>query len=263
MIDLAIHVKLAAEQMDFEKAETQKHRTKVMVCVLSLPVIPLGIYQATIGADFISTGEYATGWRLDFTLLFPPIILTLLAIGLCVACTCLILRMNKFFPVNLKIEGHRIKTIFLVFTVSYLTRAVLSLGLPIAKLYDKISVFAFQFTYAVGYIFWDVIPLTLIMMYHYKCFPTGSSDDVESLAALTESFTTVTETTRQSYTTHTDTDTVTHRESLRFAKTEVGPGDDDRKESLLINNSYKKVGLANNTDRRSSSLVDLRYPDKV
>ena len=179
MIDLAIHVKLAAEQMDLESAKVQKHRTKVMVCILSLPVIPLGIYQAVLGADFISTGEYSTKWKIYFGILFPPIIMTLLSIGLCVACICLIKRMNKFFPRHLKDEGCRIKAIFLVFTISYLTRAVLSLVLPVAAQLGKITWFASQLTYGICYNFWDVIPLTLIMMYHYECFPTGSSDDEE------------------------------------------------------------------------------------
>ena len=195
MIDLAIHVKFAAEQMDLETAETQKHRTKVMVFILSLPMIPLGIYQATIGDDVISTGEIKRGWRVDFALLFPPIIMTLLAIGLCVACICLIIRMNKYFPRNLKDEGCRIKTIFLMFTISYLTRTVISLVLPVALIFGKIEEFAYGITYEICYNVWDVIPLTLIMMYHYKCFPTGSSDDEEGETERTESITTVSDTT--------------------------------------------------------------------
>jgi len=56
MIELAINIKLSASEMDSETAKTRKDWTKVMVCVLSLPVIPLGIYQATIGDGLISTG---------------------------------------------------------------------------------------------------------------------------------------------------------------------------------------------------------------
>jgi len=142
--------------------------------------------------------------------------MTLLAIGLCVACTCLIIRMNKYFPRSLKDEGCRIKTIFLVFTISYLTKAVLSLVLPIADYYDKISIFANQFTYEIGYNFWDVVPLTLIMMYHYKCFPTGSSDDEEGEAVRSEYMTTVSNLTRPLSSEYNDTDSNTSCDESSF-----------------------------------------------
>jgi len=76
--------------------------------------------------------------------------------------------MNKFLHRSLKDEVCRIKTIFLVFTISYLTRAILSLALPVAAQYEWISVFAHQFTFEVGYNFWDVIPLTIVMVFHLK-----------------------------------------------------------------------------------------------
>jgi len=158
-----------------------------MVCVLSLPVIPLGIYQATIGDDVISTGEEAKGLRNDFLILFPPIILTLLAIGLCVACTCLIIRMNNFLHRSLKDEVRRIRTIFLVFTISYVTRAILSLVLPIAERYGKITDLAYKLTFLVGYNFWDVIPLTIVMVFHLKKIIKPVVDDSDDSFIETQS----------------------------------------------------------------------------
>ena len=107
---------------------------------------------------------------------FQPTIFSVLSIGLTLACICLMLRMNKYFPRNLKDEACRIKTIFLVFAISYLTRVTVFFDLP----GSNVSYLASNLTYYIAYNFWDVIPLTLIMMYHYKCFPTGSSDDEES-----------------------------------------------------------------------------------
>jgi len=132
MIELAINVKLSAAKLDSETAETQKKWSKVMVCILSLPVIPLGVYQAKLGADFISTHVHATGWRFNFYICFTPVILIFLAIGLCYSCFYLIKRMYKYFDSSLKEEVSRIRTVFMVFMISYVTRAVISLMLSIA-----------------------------------------------------------------------------------------------------------------------------------
>jgi len=162
--------------MDLERAQTQKNWTKIMVCVVSLPLIPLGVLQGKIAVDLSYFPETVAARTRLYFYYFPPTIFTVLSIGLTVACACLIVRMKKYFPRNLKDEGSRIKAIFLVFTISYLTRAlvyfILERGL--------VSYLAFNLIFDVGFNFWDVIPLTLIMMYHYKCFPTGSSDDEES-----------------------------------------------------------------------------------
>jgi len=53
MIELAIHVKLSAEKMDLERAQTQKNWTKIMVCVVSLPLIPLGVLQGKIDRGIV------------------------------------------------------------------------------------------------------------------------------------------------------------------------------------------------------------------
>jgi len=176
MIDLAIHVKLSAEQLNLERATTQKNWTKSLVCVVSLPLIPLRLLRGKIRADLIFAQEKVTEGKRFFYNNFTPTIFSVLSIGLTVACICLMVRMNKYFPRSLKDEACRIKTIFLVFTFSYLTRATVFFVLPRLDL----SYLAENLTLYIGFNFWDVIPLTLIMVYHYKCFPTGSSDDEES-----------------------------------------------------------------------------------
>jgi len=116
--------------MNLERAQTQKNWTKIMVCIVSLPLIPLGVYKGKIGAEHVVAPEATTDWEKFFYLNFPPTIFSVLSIGLTVACACLIVRMNKYFDRSLKDEVCRIKTIFLVFTVSYLTRAIVYFVLP-------------------------------------------------------------------------------------------------------------------------------------
>jgi len=70
--------------------------------------------------------------------------------------------MNKYFDRSLKGEVCRIKTIFLVFTVSYLTRAIAYFVLPRVNE----SYLAGNLIYDVGFNFWDVIPLTTVMIFH-------------------------------------------------------------------------------------------------
>jgi len=43
--------------MDLERAQTQKNWTKIMVCVLSLPLIPLGVFQGKIATDLMFVPE--------------------------------------------------------------------------------------------------------------------------------------------------------------------------------------------------------------
>jgi len=163
MLDLAIHVKLAAEQMNLPRAQTQKNWTKALVCVFSLPLLPLGVFNGKILADISLAPQRLTRARLIFYNYFPPTIFSVLSIGLTVACTCLMVRMYKYFPQNLKDEACRIKTIFLVFTVTYLTRATAIFVIP--RLH--VSYLAENLIFDLGDIFWEVLPLTLIMVYHY------------------------------------------------------------------------------------------------
>jgi len=125
MIDLAIHVKLTAEKMDHSKAQTQKDATKMMVCIVSLPLISVGMLRAMIESDSVFAPEKLTDARIIFWNSVPPTTFLGLSIGLTVACIWLMVRMKRYFPRSLKDEGCRIKTIFIVFTVSYMIRAII------------------------------------------------------------------------------------------------------------------------------------------
>jgi len=63
-------------------------------------------------------------------------------------------------------EAARVRTIFLVFVFMYISRAVLYViqAIIIDDVLNTVLI------YYVFYNFWDVVPLTLIMHYHYTCY---------------------------------------------------------------------------------------------
>jgi len=163
--------------MNLERAQTQKNWTKIMVCTLSLPLIPLGVFNGKILAEISFAPERLTDGKLFFYYSFPPTIFIALSIGLTVACACLVVRMNKYFDRSLKDEVCRIKTIFLVFTVTYLTRATANFVVP--RLH--VSYLAYELIFDLGDIFWDVIPLTIVMIFHLKRIKPVEDDSNDSL----------------------------------------------------------------------------------
>lgn len=90
----------------------------------------LGVVRGMIGEDIVFSPDTVTDGKSVFYDIFQPTIFILLSIGFIVVYVILSLRMSKYFDRSLKDEGYRIKTIFMVFTMSYLTRAIVSLVLP-------------------------------------------------------------------------------------------------------------------------------------
>jgi len=72
--------------------------------------------------------------------------------------------MHHYFAKRMKEESRRIKTIFIVLTTAYITRAVVYL----AQIFFMERVIITYIIYFVMYNFWEVIPLILIMVYHSK-----------------------------------------------------------------------------------------------
>jgi len=71
---------------------------------------------------------------------------------------------NKHFARELKDEGKRIKAIFVFFSLSYISRAIVFLLQILGAIKHVPAV------YYVMYFFWDVLPLCLIMRYHLQAF---------------------------------------------------------------------------------------------
>jgi len=147
-----------------------------MVCILSLPLIPLGVFRAKKGLSY-PISDLAT----SFVIEFGPVVFFTLAIGLTIACTYLIVMMKKYLHKSFKSEVCRIQTIFLVFTVSYLTRAVIYYVLDLPNVHPNLTDFAYDYTIMVGFNFWDVIPLTLVMVFHLKKIKPVEDDTNDSL----------------------------------------------------------------------------------
>jgi len=89
--------------------------------------------------------------------------------------------MHRYFNVKVMMaEAGRIRTIFLVFTLTYCSRAVVFL----LGMYDVIEDFLnYAIIYLVCYNIWDVLPLTLIMIYHSRCYDAQQRQREEEEAA--------------------------------------------------------------------------------
>ena len=71
--------------------------------------------------------------------------------------------MHHYFDMKVMMaEAGRIRTIFLVFTLTYVSRAVVFL----LATYKVIEFYNFFIIYDVCFNIWDILPLTLIMIYH-------------------------------------------------------------------------------------------------
>jgi len=81
-----------------------------------------------------------------------------------IASVYLLVNMHKHFEAQLKDEARRIRVIFLVLTVSYVSRAIVYI------LYNKGVIEHEWIVYLIMYNFWDILALSLIMVYHYNNF---------------------------------------------------------------------------------------------
>jgi len=165
MAELAIKVKLSVGKMTIEKATTQIRCVKIMVFVLTLPLIPLGILGAVISIKRAYDDEELARWEKNYLHYSTAIMFFTLAIALSITCTGLIIAMNKYFNRGLKREVSRIKVVFIVLTTSYLTRAIIFVPTHIKHFKDHHYLLV-ELTLSLGFIYWDVVPLTLIMIYH-------------------------------------------------------------------------------------------------
>ena len=78
---------------------------------------------------------------------------------------------KQHFARELKDEGNRIEAIFVFFSLSYISRAVVYL-LQRFMVIKHVAV-----VYHIMYFFWDVPPLSLIMRFHYQCFKAQEAYD--------------------------------------------------------------------------------------
>lgn len=74
--------------------------------------------------------------------------------------------MHLYFDERIQGEIKRIRTIFVVFTATYMSRVVIFIVYLFADKNEKFGSFGVAIIYYVGWFCWEVIPLTLVMSYH-------------------------------------------------------------------------------------------------
>jgi len=72
-------------------------------------------------------------------------------------------------------EAARVRTIFLVFILTYISRAAIYL-IQMFTVDEEINEFIIYYMF---YIIWDVVPLVLIMHYHYTCYEAQQATENE------------------------------------------------------------------------------------
>jgi len=102
---------------------------------------------------------------------------------LIVSSCCLII--NAYFEKEMKEEARRIKIVSIIFPITYFTRAIAYYMLPTARLNcvflsvdsdgETIGAFTSDKDTAIAtcfalYLFWDILPLSLVMFNHYKAY---------------------------------------------------------------------------------------------
>jgi len=162
MAELSIHVKVSAFKLSPTEAEKKLYGVKIWLSVAVIFFFALNMFDDF--ALYLYMQEDAKRWPgvVDATIVsFDYFSISL---GLCIASIDLLITMHKHFAKELQDETRRIKVIFLVLTISYISRGVCYL-LVIFKVIKHIEV-----VYLVMYVFWDIIPLSLIMYYHFNNF---------------------------------------------------------------------------------------------
>jgi len=163
MVELAIWVKVSALKMRPEEAK--RKIWWVRVCLAGTVTLYSGVnlFEAS-NLHYIVTNEEPSKWRVTMMDTITPANYFSVSIGLVISAIYLLINIHMYFEKQLKDEARRIKVIFLVLTVSYVSRVVVYI-LTSARLIEH-----YWIVYLVMYTFWDILPLSLIMFYHYNNF---------------------------------------------------------------------------------------------
>jgi len=104
---------------------------------------------------------------------YPPAVLLIAATGLTLSAAFLLFNMKKYFEKELEDEAKKIAIIFVVLTVTSISRAV-------ASLLQTGGYFGYHsfIVYLTHYFIWDIVPLLLIMLYHKMAFNDEATEKV-------------------------------------------------------------------------------------
>ena len=172
MVELGIQVKMSARRMTQEEAEKKIKNLRCGFKLASAFFSIVGIFD--VYNNFYDNTYIVPDpkqWhRILYYTIFPSE-LVLISISLTIAYCYLSVNIKEHFAEQLQDEGKRIRAIFVFFSLSYISRAVVYiLSQVFKKKYEEA-------VYDVLYFFWDVLPLSLIMSFHYKCFKAQEEYD--------------------------------------------------------------------------------------
>jgi len=130
MFELATQLKLHANILSTETA-TKRHKiNKIVIAICSVLLVVTAIYSFlnahVVMKNFHEDPDWEEpDWRLHSFTYTPPVVLITISIILTVSLINLFVIMKKHYDKNLKDEASRLKNIYSVFTVTFISRAVI------------------------------------------------------------------------------------------------------------------------------------------
>jgi len=165
MLELAIQIKLSARVMTPREAVKKIKHVRVGFKLAAAFASALGIFDVynNVRMDPVIFSEYKK-WHDIVRNTVYPLQMVLVSISLATAYFYLSVNIQQHFARELQDEGKKIRAIFVLFSLSYISRGVVYLLGEFHIIKHEMAVFY------VMYFFWDVLPLSAIMTYHWKSF---------------------------------------------------------------------------------------------
>ena len=245
MVELGIQVKLSARQLTPDEAMKKISKVRTGMKVAAAFFSAVGIFHTInkVYADPVIAQDPANWHHVVDVTIFPCELL-LISISLVSAYLYLSYNIEQHFAKELKNEGKKIKGIFVLISLAYISRGFVYLLMQFEVIEHNLAV------YHIMYLFWDVLPLSAIMIYHLKAFRVEEKEPKESPVDWT----------RQSSTTSgtAQTDSKAQSESQGVPKFELTPS--SAKSMLINSDDFEGYSVLDQEKRaensRSQSLVD-------
>jgi len=260
MVELGIQVKLSARQLTPDEAMKKISKVRTGMKVAAAFFSAVGIFH-TINKVYADPeiAQDPANWHHVVDVTIFPCELLLISISLVSAYLYLSYNIEQHFAKELKNEGKKIKGIFVLISLAYISRGFVYLLMQFEVIEHNLAV------YHIMYLFWDVLPLSAIMIYHLKAFRVEEKEPKESPVDWTRQSSTTSGTapvdwTRQSSTTSgtAQTDSKAQSESQGVPKFELTPS--SAKSMLINSDDFEGYSVLDQEKRaensRSQSLVE-------
>jgi len=177
MLELVIQVRLSAKQINEKTAKSQGRWLYGCSVIIAAVFVILEWQKMRQSIKFCKDDA-------DYTLILtivPICVLFFVAISLTVSVSILFRNLNSYYPHDLPDERRRIQMIFIVFSSAFCVKAIFGLfeQLLIKGVSDGDDNFAYFVVVYIMNFFWDMLPLFLVMHYHFMCYSAQSEDTQE------------------------------------------------------------------------------------